>query len=325
MKWLALASIATVIVFAAGCTSLSFLIANSATLTGRYDRSTNHAYGPDPRQQLDVYSPKDAKDRPVVVFFHGGSWTEGRRGLYRFVGAALAERGIVTVLPDYRLYPQVEFPVLIDDGALALAWVQQHAQEFGGDPRRIVLMGHSAGGHEAAFLAYDRQLLQKVGVHPEWIVGFVGLSGPYALEPNSKVLNTIFANPYTEADWQPVRFVTRRLRQRCSCTVPPMMSSRSSTPSFATRCRPVTCGSNAVLSGQRTRRYCRGLFRAGAGTHAVLDQSVSFIESVTLRRARTRLRPRRPPDDRQQHPWATSRQASSGGLISGNSCGFIHM
>src|SRR3954463_8944429 len=105
MKGLPLASFAAFIVCASGCTSLSFLIANAATLRGRYDSSAGHSYGPESRQQLDVYSPKDAQDRPVVVFFYGGSWTTGRRGLYRFVGAALAERGIVTVLPDYRLYP----------------------------------------------------------------------------------------------------------------------------------------------------------------------------------------------------------------------------
>ena len=71
------------------------------------------------------------------------------------------------MLPDYRLYPHVKFPLFLDDGALAVAWVQKHAHEFGGDPQRIVLMGHSAGGHEAAFLAYDRQLLEKAGARPD--------------------------------------------------------------------------------------------------------------------------------------------------------------
>ena len=173
------------------------------------------------------------------------------------------------MLPDYRLYPQVKFPLFIDDGALAVAWVQQHAQEFGGDPHRIVLMGHSAGGHEAAFLAYDRQLLQKAGAHPEWIVGLVGLSGPYALEPNSKMLNTIFASPYTEADWQPVRFVTPRLRQRCSCTALPMTSSRSGMrKNCATSCRPITCGSKrSSIRGRDTPIPSRA-FPCRRGTHA---------------------------------------------------------
>lgn len=286
MKWLALASIAAFIVFGSGCTSLSFLIANTATLTGRYDRSTSHSYGPESRQKLDVYSPKEAKDRPVVVFFYGGSWTAGSRGLYRFVGAALAERGIVTVLPDYRLYPQVKFPVFVDDGALAIAWVQQHAQEFGGDPRRIVLMGHSAGGHEAAFLAYDRQLLQKVGAHPEWIVGFVGLSGPYALEPNSKVLNTIFANPYTETDWQPVRFVTPQS--------PPTLLVHGDADDVVSikhteKLRDVLQANHVRVEtqfypGKGHADTVAGFSIPARGRTPVLEQSVTFIESVTSAR-----------------------------------------
>lgn len=87
MKWIALFAIAWFVMFAAGCTNVAFLIANSASLVGRYDRSTNHSYGPESRHKLDVYSPEEAKDRPVVVFFYGGSWTEGSRG-----STALSER-----------------------------------------------------------------------------------------------------------------------------------------------------------------------------------------------------------------------------------------
>ena len=287
MKWIALLSLASFVVFASGCTSVAFLIANSATLTGRYDRSTAHSYGPESRQRLDVYSPKDARDRPVVVFFYGGSWTSGRRGLYRFVGAALAERGMVTVVPDYRLYPQVKFPLFLDDGALAVAWVQKHAQEFGGDPQRIVLMGHSAGGHEAAFLAYDRQLLQKAGAHPEWIVGFVGLSGPYALEPDTKILNTIFASPYTEAEWQPVRFVTPQS--------PPTLLVHGTADDVVAiehteKLRDVLQANHVRVE---THFYpdkghadtVAAMSVLARGRAPVLDQSVSFIESVTALRA----------------------------------------
>jgi acetyl esterase/lipase len=283
MKWTALFALASILVFVSGCTSIEFFIANAATWTGRYDRSTSHSYGPELRQKLDVYSPKDAKDRPVVVFFYGGSWTAGSRGLYRFVGAALAERGIVTVVPDYRLYPQVKFPLFVDDGALAVAWVQQHAHEFGGDPHRIVLMGHSAGGHEAAFLAYDRQLLQKVGAHPEWIVGFVGLSGPYALEPNSKVLNTIFASPYTEADWQPVRFVTPQS--------PPTLLVHGTADDVvsikhAEKLRDALQANHVRVEtqfypGRNHADTVAGFSVPARGRTPVLDQSVSFIESVT--------------------------------------------
>jgi acetyl esterase/lipase len=284
MKWVALVSLASIVLFASGCTSVQFLIANAATWSGRYDRSINHSYGPESRQKLDVYSPTgEAKDRPVVVFFYGGSWTAGSRGLYRFVGAALAERGIVTVVPDYRLYPQVKFPLFVDDGALAVAWVQNHAQEFGGDPQRIVLMGHSAGGHEAAFLAYDRQLLQKVGAHPEWIVGLVGLSGPYALEPNSKVLNTIFATPYTEADWQPVRFVTPQS--------PPTLLVHGTADDVvsikhAEKLRDVLQANHVRVEtqfypGKGHADTIAGMSIPARKRAPVLDQSVGFIESVT--------------------------------------------
>jgi acetyl esterase/lipase len=284
MKCIPLFAIASFGMFATGCTSVALLIANSASLAGRYDRSTNHSYGPESRQKLDVYSPKEAKDRPVVVFFYGGSWTEGSRGLYRFVGAALAERGIVTVLPDYRLYPEVKFPSFLDDGALAVAWVQKHAQEFGGDPQRIVLMGHSAGAHEAASLAYDQRLLQKAGAHPEWIVGLVGLSGPYALAPDTKVLNTIFASPYTEADWQPVRFVTPR--------APPTLLVHGTADAVvsikqAERLRDVLQANKVPVethfyTGKSHADTVAGFSLPARGRTPVLDQSVSFIESVAI-------------------------------------------
>jgi acetyl esterase/lipase len=283
MKWIALVSLASIVVFASGCTSVAFLIANSATLTGRYERSTGHSYGPESRHKLDVYSPKEAQDRPIVVFFYGGSWTTGSRGLYRFVGAALAERGFVTVVPDYRLYPQVKFPLFLDDGALAVAWVQKHAHEFGGDPHRIVLMGHSAGGHEAALLAYDQRLLQKAGAHPQWIVGLVGLSGPYALEPDSDVLNTIFAMPYTEAEWQPVRFVTSH--------APPTMLVHGTADDVvsikhAEKLRDTLQANHVRVEthfypGKGHADTVAGISIPARKRTPVLEQSVSFIESVT--------------------------------------------
>lgn len=268
---------------ASGCSGLAYAVANAPTLFGNYDRSTNHAYGDDAAQRLDVYSPKQATNRPVVIFWHGGSWTSGRRGLYRFVGAALAERGFVTVLPDYRLFPQAKFPLFLQDGARAIAWVQQHAQQFGGDPHRIVLMGHSAGAHEAAFLAYDRQLLLQAGANPQWIVGFVGLSGPYALVPDSEVLNTIFASPYQEADWQPVRFVTPR--------APPTflahgMADDVVSIQHAEKLRDVLLANHVRVEtefypGKGHSDTAAALSIPARGRAPVLDQSVRFIESVT--------------------------------------------
>jgi acetyl esterase/lipase len=192
----------------AGCTSLDFWAANAPTSFGAFSRLRDRSYGDDPRQRLDVFSPKNAHERPIVVFFYGGSWTMGQKAHYAFVGAALAERGYVTVIPDYRLYPEVRFPGFEEDGAKAVAWVELHAREFGGDPERIVLMGHSAGAHTAALLALDDDYLDRAGVNPHTIVGLIGLSGPYALVPDTDTLNAIFTHPYTADVWQPVRFAS---------------------------------------------------------------------------------------------------------------------
>lgn len=193
--------------FASGCSNLMFSIANAPTHFGSYKRTVDLAYSVDHRQRLDVYAPEGAQRRPIVIFWYGGSWVTGSKTNYRFVGAAFAARGFITVIPDYRLYPQIKFPTFVEDGAQAVAWVQQHAHEFGGDPTRIVLMGHSAGAHEAALLALDRRYLQQAGANPAFIVGLIALSGPYELTPNSELLHTIFAEPYQPNDWQPVRYV----------------------------------------------------------------------------------------------------------------------
>jgi acetyl esterase/lipase len=194
-----------------GCTSTQFLLANGPTEFDRVDRHADLPYGQDPRQHLDIYAPRQAApQRPVVIFWYGGSWVKGNKAEYRFVGTTLAERGFVAVLPDYRLYPQVTFPAFDEDGARAVAWVEQHIQEFGGDPRHIVLMGHSAGGHTAAFLAFNHAFMEKYGADPGDISGLVGLSGTYVLVPETPTEHATFPPPYTEADWQPIRFVDAR-------------------------------------------------------------------------------------------------------------------
>jgi acetyl esterase/lipase len=190
-----------------GCASITFFAANAPTAFGHVDREINLAYGGDPRQKLDVYVPRMAVNRPVVIFWYGGSWQKGNKANYRFVGAALAKLGFVAVLPDYRLYPHVAFPLFDEDGARAVAWVEQHVQDFGGDPQRIVLMGHSAGGHTAAFLAFNHIFLERFGANSKDIVGLIGLSGPYVLVPDSDALRSAFAAPFSEKDWQPIRFV----------------------------------------------------------------------------------------------------------------------
>lgn len=192
-----------------GCSGFNFFVANAPNAFGSFRRSSNLAYGNDARQTLDVYAPKRPEHRPVIIFFYGGTWSAGKKSDYAFVGAALAEHGYVTVIPDYRLYPEVKFPTFVDDGARAVAWVQQHARDFGGDPDRLVLMGHSAGAHIAALLALNPSYLAAAGVRLHSVAGFIGLSGPYALAPDTATLHAIFGAPYTPNEWQPVHFADR--------------------------------------------------------------------------------------------------------------------
>ena len=135
------------------------------------------------RLKLDVYTPANADAAPVVVFFYGGAWINGERAWYRFAGEALANAGIVAVIPDYRKAPQARFPVFMDDAALAVAWTRAHAADYGGDARHMFLMGHSAGAHIGALLATDARWLARVGMQPRDLAGFIGLAGPYDFAP----------------------------------------------------------------------------------------------------------------------------------------------
>ncbi len=179
------------------------------------------AYGDGPRRLLDVYAPTEAMDgarsgAPVVVFFYGGGWDTGERAMYRFVGAALAARGAVAVIPDYRLFPEVRFPQFMDDAAQATAWAQRHAGTFGGDGRRVFLMGHSAGAQIAALLALDRRYLPAVGGDARELAGVIGLAGPYDFLPlRTEKLKAVFG---PEQEWpksQPINYV--------SAQAPPML------------------------------------------------------------------------------------------------------
>ena len=196
-------------VVVAGCTSLTLAIANIPATFGDYSVERNIQYAAGVARRLDVYTPTAAGGaRPVVVFFHGGGWDSGSKAQYRFVAEALSTRGYVVVLPEYRRYPQVRFPGFVEDAAQAVAWTRTHAAEFGGDPARLFLMGHSAGAHIAAMLNFDERFLRAAGVDPHSIKGFIGLAGPYDFLPlNTRTLEAIFAPTERYADSQPINFV----------------------------------------------------------------------------------------------------------------------
>jgi acetyl esterase/lipase len=130
------------------------------------------AYGNGPRHMLDLYATRPAATQvPVVVFFYGGGWETGPKAVYRFVGAALAARGVLAVIPNYRLYPKVRFPDFMFDAAASVGWTHQNAARFGGDPHRLFLMGHSAGRQIVTLLALDARYLRSAGLSPRDLCG----------------------------------------------------------------------------------------------------------------------------------------------------------
>ncbi|MGE7206395.1 alpha/beta hydrolase [Sphingomonas sp. NPDC019816] len=166
--------------------------------------ATGMAYGAGERRMLDIYAPRTTADgkRPVVVFFYGGSWNSGTRTGYAFVGKALAAQGFVVVIPDYRLVPAIRYPAFVEDGAAAVRWARAHVRDFGGDPDRIVLMGHSAGAYIAAMLAVDDRWL---GRDRTAVRGLVGLAGPYDFAPfDVDVSRAAFGQWPRPAETQPV-------------------------------------------------------------------------------------------------------------------------
>lgn len=201
-----LAAIFTVLGLA-GCTPLTLfdtLVPKDAAASAV---AQNIAYGPDPRQSLDVYRPRASKAAahlPIIVFIYGGSWNSGSKSGYAFVGRALAARGFLVVIPDYRLVPKVRYPAFLEDNASAVGWTIAHAAAFGGDPDRLVLAGHSAGAYNAAMLAYDDRWLGKDRAR---ICGFIGLAGPYDFLPlQSDVAREAFQGTANLASTQPVNF-----------------------------------------------------------------------------------------------------------------------
>ncbi len=168
------------------------------------------AYAPGPRGMMDLYAPHDAPaGLPVVVFFYGGAWQSGERGDYHFAAASLARRGLLVAVPDYRVYPAVQFPAFVADAAAATAAVLRRAAEWGGDARRVVVMGHSAGAYLAAMLALNPRFLHAAGASRDQLAGWIGLAGPYDFLPITGAdIKLVFASANADLrQTQPINFV----------------------------------------------------------------------------------------------------------------------
>lgn len=192
-----------------GCQAVLFRSLNGTT--GKTDVVVQRDVVYDSARQLalDVYRPRDARHAPVVVFFYGGSWKSGKRSWYRWTGEALAKRGLVVVIPDYRLWPKVKLDGFMQDAARAVAWTHAHAGEYGGDPTSLFVMGHSAGAHIGALLATDAHWLAAVGMQPRQLDGFIGLAGPYDFLPlkDADFIDMFGSTHEAQLRSQPVHYV----------------------------------------------------------------------------------------------------------------------
>jgi len=188
-----------------GCSAAAML--NATVPSEGFSLERDIPYGPLPRQKLDLYRPdRPRADGRSVIFFYGGAWDSGDKGDYLFVGQALAARGLTTIIPDYRLYPEVTFPAFLDDSARATAWA---ADRLGVE--RLFVMGHSAGAYIAVMLAANTPWLAAAGVDRLKLPGAIGLSGPYDFLPlTSRRLQQIFGGA-NRPGTQPITFATAPL------------------------------------------------------------------------------------------------------------------
>lgn len=157
---------------------------------------------------LDIFSPKDLPNAPVLFFIHGGGWRSGDKSIYPFFGRTFAQQGFVTVVISYRLTPEVQHPGHIQDVARAFAWVYKNISQYGGNPNQIFVAGHSAGGHLAALLALNKKYLQAEGLSTDLIKGVSPVSGVYNITALAGFNDVFTSDPETRRDASPVAQVS---------------------------------------------------------------------------------------------------------------------
>lgn len=169
---------------AAACSPLGLLNTFGPRDSGVRRVAQDLSYGDDPSQRFDLHAPADLGTGrlPTLVFFYGGGWDSGSRSVYAWAAQALAARGFVVAVPDYRLVPEVVFPAFIEDAAAATAAVAAMVGDYGGDPSRLGVIGHSAGAHLAMMITLDRRYMAAVD-RPGLIRAAAGLAGPYDFLP----------------------------------------------------------------------------------------------------------------------------------------------
>ena len=166
------------------------------------------SYGSHPQQKLRFYAAPGARNLPLLVFVHGGSWRWGDPDDYGFIARALADKGFLVVLAGYRLEDEGRYPAMLEDTAAAVAEALRRAEEFGGDRSRVVLSGHSAGAYNTVQVALEPKWFTEAGVPASSIKGVVGLAGPYDFFPfDSDSTRASFGSVGAGAESQPINHV----------------------------------------------------------------------------------------------------------------------
>src|SRR5712671_766739 len=140
-------------------------------------RNIPYAGVEDEKRMLDVYAPAGAKDLPVVFWIHGGGWQTGDKSDVKTKPQAFMDKGFVFVSTNYRLLPAVDMGTLTRDVAKSFRWVEDHIAEFGGDPKRVLVGGHSAGAQLAALICTDEGYLKAEGIGFDVLKGCVPVDG----------------------------------------------------------------------------------------------------------------------------------------------------
>ena len=195
------------------CSQAGLAVVNLWAKAGDFEVAKNIAYGDHPLQALDVYMPQGhhaVAKAPVILFFYGGCWggcNTYEKAHYRFVADTLTTEGYVVAIADYRRYPEVLIEPILQDAALATAWVAENIESYGGDKNRIYLAGHSAGAHLAAMTLLDKNRLSAT--QQAQIAGFIGLAGPYDFLPLTEAYQEVlFGPPENYPSTQPINYVT---------------------------------------------------------------------------------------------------------------------
>ena len=192
----------TALALLSACTEASVSVLNAFSGSDRVAEMQDLRYGPGPRNGYDLYTPSDSTAAtPLLIFIHGGSWYDGDKSIYRFLGTAFGDAGIEVAVINYPLGPDALFPAFPEAGASAIA---HFLEERPNQP--IFVMGHSAGAQIAALAAYDPRYLVAEGHSNCDLAGFIGVSGPYDFLPLVEDRFKRIFPVETRADTQPINY-----------------------------------------------------------------------------------------------------------------------